>query len=106
MERREKFVWKGESQMTQNVNRSGVRSSNYDQNFALKSESRASNPDPTDPTDHEGDVVMGSMKLDLQSLASMIAALEVENQGKQNEVEKLVSNYQPHGASKRNYTIL
>ncbi|POS82392.1 hypothetical protein EPUL_005901 [Erysiphe pulchra] len=78
MESRGSFVRKGESRLTQYVNRSGIQSNDFQLTSnptvaALKSSALN--------IDSDGDVVMGGMKIDLQSIASLIASLNFSDKG-------------------------
>lgn len=69
MEDNENFIRKGEAQTTQYASRSG----------ALQSEYLSKHAPSTSPvngrTDYEGDTIMGGMKIDIHSLASLVAKL-------------------------------
>ncbi|POS83352.1 hypothetical protein EPUL_005054, partial [Erysiphe pulchra] len=79
MESRENFGRKGESRLTQYVNRSGIQLNDFQLTSnptVAASKSSALN------VDSDGDVVMGGMKIDLQSIASLIACLNFSDKGK------------------------
>ncbi|POS81957.1 hypothetical protein EPUL_005578, partial [Erysiphe pulchra] len=76
------FIRKGEKQNTQYATRSGALQSEY-----LTSPALSNSPAPG-TTDHDGDVVMSGMKIDLHSLASLVAKLNTSNKNKKNEAPK------------------
>ncbi|POS82466.1 hypothetical protein EPUL_005580 [Erysiphe pulchra] len=85
LESRSNFFQRGETQVTQYVNRGGVQRNDFEQNHSsvgMPPESSRSN------LDSEGDVVMGGMKLDLRSLACMIANMNLKEQNNAKDEEK------------------
>ena len=73
MEDSEKFVRKGEAQTTQYATRSGVLQNEY------LSRSTPSNSSPQGAADHDRDATMSGMKIDLHSLAILVARINVDN---------------------------
>ena len=73
MEDSEKFVRKGEAQTTQYATRSGALQNEY------LSSPTPSNLSPKGAVDHDGDVTMSGMKIDLHSLATLVARINVDN---------------------------
>ncbi|KAI0991444.1 hypothetical protein K3495_g16743, partial [Podosphaera aphanis] len=75
MENSEKFVRKGEARTTQYATRSGMLVSEYLAGQAVNNESR---PLHTNSVDHDGDTVMGGMKIDIHSLAALVAKMNLD----------------------------
>ena len=85
MESRANFFQKGEAQVTQDVNRDGIQRSVFQHDYVsagVPSQSTMSH------TDHDGDVLMGGMKLDLRSLANMIANMNLNDQSAAKSIGK------------------
>lgn len=76
MEDDEYFIRKGEAQTTQYASRSGALQSEYLAGpFSKQTSSSASNT-----VDNEGDTIMGGMKIDLHSLATLLAQINVQKE--------------------------
>ena len=78
MEDSEKFIKKGESQITQYASRSGALQNQYLNN------SITTNSSTPETADYEGDIVMGGMKIDLHSLATLVAKVNIDSKGGSN----------------------
>ncbi|KAI0995605.1 hypothetical protein K3495_g12575 [Podosphaera aphanis] len=75
MENSEKFVRKGEARTTQYATRSGMLVNEYLAGQVVNKESR---PLHTNSVDHDGDTVMGGMKIVIHSIAALVAKMNLD----------------------------
>ncbi|KHJ30111.1 hypothetical protein EV44_g4328 [Erysiphe necator] len=75
MEDTEGFIKRGEAQTTQYASRSGALQSEYLTGSTIKQTPSGST---VSSMDNDGDTIMGGMKIDLHSLATLVAQIKVE----------------------------
>ncbi|KAI1000132.1 hypothetical protein K3495_g8065 [Podosphaera aphanis] len=73
MESRNNFIRKGEAQTTQFTERSGIHRNDFQPRAAMSNDLGLSSA----PLDHDGDIPMSGMKLDLQTLLNLISTMVV-----------------------------
>ncbi|KAI0998655.1 hypothetical protein K3495_g9545 [Podosphaera aphanis] len=76
IESRNIFIRKGEAQITQFTARSGIHRNDFQPRTAMSNDSGLSSA----PLDHDGDIPMSGMKIDLQTLLNLISTMNVNDQ--------------------------
>ncbi|KAI0991830.1 hypothetical protein K3495_g16357, partial [Podosphaera aphanis] len=84
MESRNNFIRKGEAQTTQFTERSGINRNDLQPRTAMSNDSGLSSA----PLDHDGDIPMSGMKLDLQTLLNLISTMNVNDQVNKKKPER------------------